>query len=267
MATLIKHFHSVDEVIEFIELHSTEHYGRKKFYGSDWEGCKQLMRSGVSDSEQRESRELIAKTDADFKGRMRPEWKASVAGPRISVPSYISGHPLAARRRKRVESAKAPVRVVVETLVSAGMEEKAIRKRGAAITALVAKLAETRPVELYASFAMQIYGENLLGTVRLQTKPIALAYLCAALNTRQFSRAIMFNAGRAMLKEAGKSHGGNIGWAWDMVPEDGMRISMVRKELELASQDIFVPGGYFTEQDIIIRDPVKWVNDMVAAQR
>lgn len=127
----------------------------------------------------------VAQADAmlarleDAVGFEARRWRAvdAVAGGVPNVPAYLSGAPLAMRRRARVMDAAAPLTIAVELGVSASVGERTIARRGAAALALARIAAGSRPVELWAYFAARDgsgAGDAVMA-VRVDTAPVDVA--------------------------------------------------------------------------------------------
>lgn len=228
------------------------------------------VRKGASPAEQEPVRALLAKVDAQVRGRVRPEWADSVAGARANVPALLAGHPLTMRKRQAVEHDAAPLRVYVETTVSEGTSTHCVQVRGAAVAALVMRLVEMRPVELWAVSSMDIRPDAFGGwrkrvdtviAVRLNTTPLSASELTAVLVNQTFARNVMF----AVATQMAGFNSEYISWGGGH-DADG-RMKFIRKELGADAKDILIPGGHLTQQDDIVADPVVWVNKQLDSQR
>jgi hypothetical protein len=74
---------------------------------------------------------------------------ATVAGGAPNVAAYLAGSPLSMRRRERVLDQGAPLTIFCDVMSSAGIPAEALKKRGAAVLALVRVLGAVRPVTAY----------------------------------------------------------------------------------------------------------------------
>jgi hypothetical protein len=73
----------------------------------------------------------------------------TVAGGAPNIGAYLAGSPLAMRRRQRALAQGAPLTIFVDVVSSAGISAKDLKKRGAAVLALVRVLGALRPVSVY----------------------------------------------------------------------------------------------------------------------
>jgi hypothetical protein len=124
-------------------------------------------------------------------------WRNDVTGALPNVPAFIAGHPLNMRRRTRLESAAAPIAVIVDVTASAGVSAKNITTRGAAILALVRILATRRPVELWAcaSTGADSDRNGIHVAARLATAPMDLGTAAFALTHAAYLRRLGFAIG------------------------------------------------------------------------
>lgn len=266
MAGSVTIYDSLDALLSNVVQQTGYHEdGRPGFFGADGTtmGCVRYMRQGASEEEQRPTMELMEKIDATAHDRQRREYVASPVGAFPVVAEYLQGLPQNMRRRQQQESEQSPIRIVVETLVSAGVKEAQLARRGAAVAALVMRMNELRPVELWAAWGTQIKGHNALGRVRIDTAPISLANVVAVMSTPQFCRGVLF----AEARSKARSNTSSIKWAFSTEPGAPRHVLQMREALQLDPQDIYLPGGYLTEAAAFMRDPVAWVNSYVDPQR
>lgn len=268
-------FNSLGDLFAFLNANPRSCFTNEpvRFYGAaSTADAVAYVKQGASEHEQAQTRALMDKVDTELSDRERREYVASPVGAFACVPEYLQGMPANMRRRVHVESEAAPVRIVVETLVSGGVNTATLARRGAAIAALVTRLSETRPVELWAAWSMLPRGISrrrpgtVVGKVKLDTSPISLGHLCAVMNSAQFYRAVTFPLALAANGAAWDEYGG-MAWGWSADPTQTGRNVRMREALGLDAADVFIPGGYLSESDIMMRDPVAWVNKYLDEQR
>lgn len=268
--TAIAVFDSVAEVCRYVieECPNIVHPSEASHYGchTSAEGA-QYVRNGATSGECREAESLIDKVDAGIHGRTRQEFVPDVFGAYPMVPDYLAGMPQNMRHRVAVENDRAPIRVYIDVGVSGGASRKHMIRRGAACAALVMALNETRPVEAYAIATNLFQGapKTTATVVRMDTNPVNLGQLVAVLASPQYARAVEYAAGSHVI---GNTRGCSvIGWGWRIVPTDRTYTLKMRSVLDLNPEDIIIPGGYLSEGDLILADPVAWVEKYLAAQR
>lgn len=191
-----------------------------------------------------------------------PEWQNDVAGAYPDVPAFLAGQPDNMRRRVMVPSERAPVRVWFCTTSSAGFTPAQIAKRGAAACALVmALIARGRAVELWAFTALDgtLNGQNAL-CIRQNTAPFDVASVANAMTSGGFDRCLCHGVSRHRNGYSGGWSRHILNWgSWEA------RVQSCRKVLEGLTDpaDIILPPIYIA--DTILTDPVRWVNETVAA--
>lgn len=267
MADKVSIHPDMGEFLESVEKERDYHvFGASSFYGRNTDEAIEYIRRGATEYEQQGTRALLDKVDASIEGRQRREYVQSVAGSFPMVPEYLAGMPMNMRRRAPIESDQAPLRIVVEPLVSAGISADQLARRGAAVAALVMRLSETRPVELWAAWAMRPGRSrtDVVGMVKLYTHPIDIGHVVAVMASREFARSIIFAHGYS---QTGQHPSGSMRWGWNEDPRNNYRIQKMRRLLGLESQDVFIPGGFLSDADEMMRDPVAWVNRYLDPQR
>lgn len=194
-----------------------------------------------------------------------PEWQNDVAGAFPDVPAFLAGQPDSMRRRVMTPSERAPVRVWFCTTSSAGFRPDQLAARGAAACALVmALIARGRAVELWTFTALCAGGTGLNGQnaicVRQNSAPFDVASVANAMTSAGFDRGLCMGVARHRNHYRG-------GWSKHIRHSGswGDRVQSCRKVLEGLTDpaDIILPPIYY--DDTILTDPVRWVNETVAA--
>lgn len=237
---------------------------RDNFYGRGWNDTRSVMQNGDNAAVQRITN-ILDKVDASFRDREAVQWLPSVAGAYPVVPDFLAGNPECMRYRQPVEDDRSPIRIFVGITVSAGVNIKTAEKRGAAAAALAMRLAEDRPVELWAYCDMRIKGQTKFIQFRVSTTPISAHEISFALGSIEALRRVGFAAHRELV---GDEDGGSINWAFGKynVATDEY-LQAVREGLNAAAQDVVLPGGFVTEVEQMADNPVKWVHDKLESQR
>lgn len=210
----------------------------------------------------REVEDMLEKLDASVHGRERREYIAGPAGAYAVVPEYLQGLPFNMRRRAHVESDAAPVRLILEASMGGVVTDEQIVRRGAVMAALVHRLSETRPVELYMAWADKVNAVNTVGMVKIETAPLSMNEIVNMLCRPDFGRAVTFAAD---MLQAGQR--GGVSWAWGQEPEREGRNEKVRNILEMDEQDVFIPGGSNIARQEYMTDPIGWMNKWLDPQR
>lgn len=243
--------------------------GQRDVYSrGEWMGGRTLaeaiayVRNGAPEDskDMRVTRELIDKIDSEARGRTRPQWEPSVAGAFPVVGEYLMGLPMHMRERRQVQCDTAPIKLVLESVCSAGTSHKAILNMGAAVAALAMRMSEERPLELYVASALNAHpGGNVISMARMDSAPLNLAQAVALFASASFHRMIAFNL--TSFHHGTRSHG----WGYGMPSESRGRA--MREAMALEPQDILLQGAYLPDSGLLERDPVAWVNKFLDAQR
>ena len=256
-------YSSVDEVIALAEKGPNLAYMNSGFFGVDNRAAaiKMVRYGGASRQSVEKAKRLFDKIDSNIGERMQGKYVPSVAGAYPCVPDYLMGMPEPMRQWQPVPVDNAPVRIYVEALVSGSVGPDALVNRGAAIVALVAKLQEVRPVELYVFGSAYLNNATVSYAARVNT-PVSMETAMAIFGSREFYRAINFHYFYAMTGNTTRS----IDWGLGSSPS-ASREEAIREAFNMNPQDIVLQGGYSTEEALMNRDPVAWVNKYLDAQR
>jgi hypothetical protein len=178
-----------------------------------------------------------------------------VAGSIANVPAYLSGSPLAMRRKVRDENEFAPIAVVVDLTSSAMISADAIRKRGVAVLALVRALSARRPIELWAGCGLDADSRKnaLWAFAQLDTAPLDLARAAHFLTHPGVPRAMFYGYG--------EEHNGFLG-GWPYSNPDVSRKNfhaIVARAFPHVQDVIAVPHIYGTDK--AINEPVEWIRE------
>lgn len=188
----------------------------------------------------------------------RQRWVDDVCGGFPNVPAFLSGHPLAMRRRIADKDGAAPLAVIVDLTTSAGISADTIEKRGAAILALVRLLTMRRPVELWAGVMTGATGNrNLCGVFcRLETAPLDLATAAYVMTSAGFPRAVCYPIAKTTAAFGG-------GWPYNdhTITKAHMR-EICAAAFHHASDTLCIPPVHIDDQ--ITRDPEGWIEARLA---
>ena len=179
-------------------------------------------------------------------------WETDVAGAYPCVPAFLTGEPDHMYRKNQVESLRAPVRIFYDPASSGGIPREHLTNRGTAVLALLLKLMETRPVELWLCFDG---NESQFVCIKVATTPVDLASAAWMLTSPGLDR----NLRMTFMSEYGY-HGG---WAREIrVHGNTEDMTDVRKRLRAAQTDIVIPPS-FALNEPIYRNPVDWINQKI----
>lgn len=190
-----------------------------------------------------------------------PEWQSSIAGAYPMVPDYLVGLPENMRTRSTSLSDRAPIRIVYSTCSSCGFSGDVLIKRGVTVLALVMKLANIRPVEVYTLHTSHAKNEDQLYVLltKLNTTPLDLASTCFALASATFSRAITYAYGTSFadfvgLTVYGSEHSPKK-WNVDWLQNE------LGPHLGFTKSDLIIPA--IRVDDDLLKSPITWVQSKI----
>jgi len=191
----------------------------------------------------------------------RPQWLPAMAGGRADVQAVLSGSPLTMRRRQPVDADIAPIAVIVDLSTSAMIPAEVIKRRGAAILALVRILSSKRPVELWVS---SMTGADLgngrdrdggICLARLDTSPLDLARAAYILTSAGFPRRLCYS-----INEKEFNFGG--GWAFgNAATERNAFKALLEPVFPHVVDMLAIPALH--GHDEMASEPEKWVEKML----
>ncbi len=231
--------------------------------GNGWAGGSQketldLIAQGGSEAEADTVREFINQIQIPDITTYKDEAVLDVAGGTPCVAAFVSGDPFSMINVQNVHSDRGTVRIVFDTISSAGLDEEVLRRCGAAVMALAQTLSQLRPVEVYYVVGGDSKSrDGAFYRVKLST-PFSLAEAGLLLGKYSVTRGVVYSL--ATLEN--DFHGT---WCYGGTGRDGhgydnANTSSQQSNLDLVDENtIFVPP--VTLQDTIASDPVQWVQD------
>lgn len=193
------------------------------------------------------------------------KWRTidTVAGGAPNIGAYLAGSPLAMRRRQRELSQGAPLTIFCDVLSSAVIQARDLKKRGAAILALVRVLGAARPVTVY-----MVGGDGSTSSrpsafcmVRMDN-PLDLSRAAFFLGHPGAARGLLYST----LRHAVGPHEISTGtWAWGSVTkyrEHAPKIFADAIGADMA-ECLYLAPPHATDKEIT--NPGQWVLDMLAA--
>ena len=182
------------------------------------------------------------------------QWVASPYGAYPQVGDFLAGAPDPMRRVNHLEVDTTGIRLVVNTVSSAGVSSEHLRKRGLVIAAFARALSAIRPLELFTLCAVDGYQDGATCiTVRLPTQPMNLSQVAWALSSSGFTRGL--NYGMAKV-----ANGFSGGWPWGEYDHHRMT-DRLREFLQLAPQDVYIPP--INLNDAMLTNPYEWLDTML----
>lgn len=183
----------------------------------------------------------------------------NVVGGVPDIGAYLAGVPLNMRRRERVSSEKAPLSIFLSLELSAEINIETMRKRGAAILALVRLLSATRPVELYVCCSVGGYNYAAHLLCKLDTAPLDLARAAHIMTCPSVTRGIGYAVCCKVTKDQlGLDWGG--GWAYG--DENVYRRSARETFLSVTNpnaETLYLTAAHI--DDSSVQSPEQWIKE------
>jgi hypothetical protein len=239
------------EVRGHIDRLSGEKFVGFKTYNQTLDGIVAGDLDGVAKSDA-----LLAKMEDVALPTTRKAWADDVCGSFANVPAFVAGHPLAMRRRIRVENEAAPLAIVVDLTTSASISADKIAKRGAAILALVRALSARRPIELWVGTGLDAdnYRNAIYVFARIETAPLDLARAAHMLTCPSVPRLGFYALSRAY------GYGGSWPYGKGNASFKHME-TIVAPAFSHVGETLCIPAIYGT--DPLVNNPEGWVRRML----
>jgi len=181
-------------------------------------------------------------------GRRR---RRDVVGTRCNMGEYMAGSPTCMRRKVTSEDDTQPLRIAVDMFISCAFTPQQVEARGLAILALLVKIMQFRPVELFVFCESRDNWDSNFQAIQLceiNSKPLDLATSAVALCDADISRRIFF----PLLVEVVTD--GSL-----CPPKAGREAQVVRAELlGLRENDLLIESQTLGSYDL--SNPVGWVD-------
>lgn len=253
------HLHKFNDIADFTkecEEKGVERYSSTdKFYGgmsasSAIDLCTHGILEGIKDSQK-----IIDDIQDNSIETVKPQWLNSIAGAFPNVPAFLAGENECMFNLGCDVSETAPIKVIIGLTSSRGVDERDLRKRGAAILALVMKLAEVGPVEAWAYIELDRDSrEANLIMVRINTAPINLSVANYMLSHAAFTRGLGYHY-------LYKHHRTNGKWAFNSHNSED-RLNRLKFAMGVTDNDIVIGSAFINDE--IIKNPIKYINQTLA---
>jgi len=178
---------------------------------------------------------------------------ASPYGGRCKFSDWQVGSPTPMRRRIRTSTEYGPIKIVVSTTSSYGITAETMAKRGTAILALLLKLQELRPIELY--LLAETDGKQdgwYYQYIRVETKPLDIAIAAFVLCNVGFARHLTYDLARVLDGFKGR---------WPSDYKKSNYASRRASRLGFVYEDIMIKG--VNHKDKLVTKPVEWLSEQL----
>lgn len=175
-------------------------------------------------------------------------------GGRCHMADWQVGSPTPMRRRIRSNTDYGPVKIVVSTTSSAAIDAETMKKRGATILALLLRLQEIRPIELYLLAELQGRGDGWhYQMIRVDTKPLDVSIAAFVLCNVAFARHLTYGLGM-------KLQDFNGAWPSGYYTEAYPKLRAER--IGLNGDDIMIKEVHMN--DPLVSKPITWLKEQLA---
>lgn len=202
-----------------------------------------------------EAEKLLDQLDASVEVPTK-SWEPNVHGAYPVVADFLAGSPTPMRSLSPVYREESPISIYVSTTCSAGVDADTMQKRGVAIMALLLKMQQIRPIELYLLAETHgVTDGECLQMIKVESKPLNLATACYAVADVAFARNLTYSQAR-------KLEGFDGSWP-NGYGEGGKRWEEhVREVLGMGEHDLYV--GAARSWDEMVQRPVEWIQATIA---
>lgn len=249
-----------DSIAEFVQTakdykHSQRGYGSASWFGGlTFDECLNKAIMG-DDSLVPQAEALLDQLDANVEVSQR-SWVPSIYGAYPIVAEFLAGDINCMRRMYPDVLETAPLAIYVSTTSSAMISSDVMLKRGIAILALLMKMQQIRPIELY--LVTELDGTDngeTIQVIRVESRPLAIGQACFVLSQVGFARHLTYTVARGMNNYSG-------GWPREYEFDDTkLWEAKIREKLGMSSNDLYIKAAQVW--DPMVADPVNWVNEQV----
>lgn len=239
----------------------TQHDYDDGFAGMDYAQSLDCLTNGFDKHLARAEKLIEEMNTAQIFTQHLPVMQSAMVGGFPNVPAALNGYPKTMFRRvpSDYESTSTPLNVYVETLVSAGVSQDQLVKRGIAILGFILAMNMIRPIEVYTVTVAAPDGRGAYGAItKIASKPLDLKRATYMLTDPSYYRRLAFSA----MRERAKNTTTWIAWPWGSAPTDDDYTTKMRKLCQCEEQDIFIKGGYLLDEKML-KKPIEWVKDMI----
>ncbi len=241
---MVKYWDSIADMVR--DTKTTLNHGGT---ACDWTGYKSHEEIGqlllIGDDEMvRKCDKLLSKLDnIELPLLPQSEVRRDVFGSRVSIGEYSTGSPTCMRRRIKVQSEVAPLKIMVGISSSACIDADQLQRRGMLMLALLRKIELVRPVDLFVFCELDGREDgDYFPVVKIDSRPLALGVAASAICHTATARHLLYGWGRVRAGYCGRFAKGFKGG----------------KDATYETRRMKVLGC--TQDDLIFDSPVEWDN-------
>jgi hypothetical protein len=212
------------------------------------------------------SDKLLSKMEEVHAPRTKYAYVHDVAGSKVDIGRFLAGDPLNMKRRTKRPTDQAPLAIIADVTVSAGITAEQQAARGAAVLALVRALSDIRPVTLYAFSGLEAANGGIYSVIRMDTSPLDLARASFMLQSAAMLRRTAF--------AIADGYGFHGGWPYRATHGGGHdkdsplyrdHVHAILAGTVPEEQFLYVAGGYLHDKHTpnLDTNPELWLTDML----
>jgi len=246
--------HRYDTVSEFLDSFNREAYDGTYSWMGNMDATEALACAvyGHNDAVG-EAEKVITRLESSLQMPETAAWE-TVRSPfigRVDIADWCAGSPTPMRRRVKRIKDTAPIKIVVDTFVSQGVDSDVLKRRGAAIVALVMLVQRFKPVDLFAcSSSTHTEREGYRHfVIRLESRPVSLSQIGFVLGHPAFSRSLSNGFFTVMNPKA------------PSVPCLRLSREEIRANLGLTARDIYIDRALYS--DPMVSDTDAWIRNQL----
>ncbi len=196
--------------------------------------------------------DLLAKVDLAIPPTEGMGFVHAPFGGRADIGDWLAGSPTPMRRRKNLVVDRGTVKVLVSFGPSASLGADVLVPRGQAIMALIMKIQQSRPVELYLydETQMKQTGIPCYFLIGVESRPLSLAHVGFAVSHPGFFRHVGLGAEYQQGAEASS-------WPQDYRVVGGGYEERRNERMGIEPQDVILSSA--VDWNPLIRRPVEWI--------
>lgn len=250
----VTRFQSIDEFVAATPTLNNTWYSK---YSSHWDSIRSYTQKGMPD--------ILARAESlmDSLDNVSLESHAFVHSPdvwgqRLAMGEWLAGSPTCFRRKKRTVVEAAPMNVYASLFGSAGISTESLINRGTAILALVMKLTQVRPVDLWLTMETRNgnHRNGITLAIRVETRPLNLSQASFCIGHPMFMRCLVNMHLKTFL-----GAGNTIPTPYDKGDKE-QELPGYLNALGVTDQDLYIPGSILWDTPTI-ENPVEWINSQL----
>lgn len=256
--SVVARFTDVTELVEYAHTWRVAHghpTDETSTHSGEWsEGTWKWAKNAALNGDQQYvpgALDLLAEVDAVLPPTNGAATVRSVYGGRVNLSDWRAGSPTPMRRRHRQITDRGLVQIFLPFAASASLGTSQLLPRGNAIMALIMKIQQYRPVQVWLYDETQVKGQSRVPfyyLVGVSTQPLSLAHVGFAVSHPAFFREIGWQA-----EEQSGAHAS--AWTHDM-HHQGYE---ARRNARIGANPVDLVLSSATDWNPLINHPIEWI--------